>query len=178
MLPFRVIPAHHPRPAASPRYLCSLGVSALDPSSLLSFGLRRHSPLTAVFLPFPFSRLRTLSFSVSCKSCVCHSYENCRVCTNNSHSGTHCSPFSTRHCTQVLSFHTLAHSFAHTKITTLFFSSNSALFAQNNRGWGLPSLTFPPTIEDPDLVGTVNLLPRVTRRGSPVTSLAFLHPIR
>src|SRR5216684_3267429 len=28
-------------------------------------------------------------FSVSCKSCVCHSYENSRVCTNNSHSGTH-----------------------------------------------------------------------------------------
>jgi len=136
MLPFRVIPAHHPRPAASPRYLCSLGVSALDPSSLLSFGLRRHSPLTAVFLPFPFSRLRTLSFSVSCKSCVCHSYENCRVCTNNSHSGTHCSPFSTRHCTQVLSFHTLAHSFAHTKITTLFFSTDSALFAQNTAGGG------------------------------------------
>src|SRR5260370_2336553 len=38
---------------------------------------------------FVFKRLRTLSFSVSCKSCVCHSYENSRVCTNNSHSGTH-----------------------------------------------------------------------------------------
>src|SRR6266481_4923010 len=31
------------------------------------------------------SRLRTLSFSVSCNPCICHSYENCRVCTNNSH---------------------------------------------------------------------------------------------
>ena len=38
---------------------------------------------------FVFKRLPTLSFSVSCKSCVCHSYENSRVCTNNSHSGTH-----------------------------------------------------------------------------------------
>ena len=37
---------------------------------------------------FVFKRLRTLSFSVSRKSCVCHSYENCRVCTNNSHSGS------------------------------------------------------------------------------------------
>ena len=36
---------------------------------------------------FVFKRLRTLSFSVSCKSCVCP-FENCRVCTNNSHSGT------------------------------------------------------------------------------------------
>src|SRR5438552_4510317 len=30
----------------------------------------------------------TLSSSVSCNPCVCHSYENCRVCTNNSHSET------------------------------------------------------------------------------------------
>ncbi len=37
---------------------------------------------------FVFKTLRTLSFSVSRKSCVCHSYENGRVCTNNSHSGT------------------------------------------------------------------------------------------
>ena len=38
--------------------------------------------------PFQFKALRTLSFSVSCKSFACHSYEKCRVCTNNSHSGT------------------------------------------------------------------------------------------
>src|SRR2546425_2326822 len=37
---------------------------------------------------FVFKSLRTLSFSVSCKSCVCHSCENGRVCTYNSHSGT------------------------------------------------------------------------------------------
>jgi len=30
----------------------------------------------------------TLPSSVSRNSFVCHSYENCRVCTNNSHSGT------------------------------------------------------------------------------------------
>src|SRR5438876_2927237 len=30
----------------------------------------------------------TLSSSVSCKPGVCHSYENCRVCTNNSYSET------------------------------------------------------------------------------------------
>ncbi len=42
---------------------------------------------------FVSKRLRTLPSSVSRKSCVCHSYENCRVCTNNSHSGTmRCAP--------------------------------------------------------------------------------------
>src|SRR6266850_4057919 len=38
--------------------------------------------------PFSISCLRTLSFSLSCNPCICHSYENCRVCTNNSHSET------------------------------------------------------------------------------------------
>src|SRR5207247_8949217 len=37
---------------------------------------------------FVFKRLRTLSFSVSSKSFACHSYENSRVCTNNSQTGT------------------------------------------------------------------------------------------
>src|SRR6266699_1116775 len=45
---------------------------------------------------YVFNSLRTLSFSVSRKPCVCHSYENCRVCTNNSQSGTRYSPISTR----------------------------------------------------------------------------------
>src|SRR5713101_8321721 len=150
MLPFRVIPAHHPRPAASPRYLCSWRlprlprasrgscrrVSALDPSTLLSFGLSRHSPLIAVFLPFAFNRLRTLSFSVSRKSFPCHSYENCRVCTNNSHFGTCESPIIPHLNTQVLSFHTLAHSFAPDKKLSRLFSGDSALFDQNTGGWG------------------------------------------
>src|SRR6266850_3202398 len=49
------------------------------------------SPL---FSPFLFMRLHTLSFSVACKSFAClpavagHSYKNCRVYTNNSHSET------------------------------------------------------------------------------------------
>ena len=47
--------------------------------------LTRETPLIPVFV---FKTLRTLSFSVAGKSCVCHSYENGRVCTNNSHSGT------------------------------------------------------------------------------------------
>src|SRR5216683_379238 len=101
----------------------------------------------------------------------------------SSGSGARHSPFVARRNTQVLSFHTLAHSFALTKNSTLFFSSASALFAKNHPGGrrapakpaflsssGTPrsnaaqsSVTsfacfnFPPSIEGPDLVGTVNL---------------------
>jgi hypothetical protein len=41
--------------------------------SLLSPFIARRSPF---FSSFPFMRLHTLSFSVSRKSCICHSYEN------------------------------------------------------------------------------------------------------
>ncbi len=118
--------------------------------------ITRETPLIPLFV---FKSLRTLSFSVSCKSCVCHSYENCRVCTNNSHSGTlnyldrgairffrsaqsvrsasllFVSSLGTCHQTQVLYFHTLPNSFALVKNSTLLFSCNSELFAKNTRGW-------------------------------------------
>ena len=48
-------------------------------------------PMLLEFLdskPFLFTRLHTLPFSVSCKSFACHSYENYRMYTNNSHSGS------------------------------------------------------------------------------------------
>jgi len=85
--------------------------------------------------------LRTLPSSVSRKAFICHPYENCRVYTNNSHSRTRHSPLLTPHNTQVLSFHILANSFALAQDSTLLFSSNSELFAQNTRGWGTPSQT-------------------------------------
>jgi len=111
---------------------------------------------------FVFKRLRTLSFSVSSKSFACHSYENSRVCTNNSQSGTEhpirmrvlsersepkdlspsfasCATPATHHYTQVLSFHTLAHSFALScilrKINPFFFRRFRTLCAKHG-GWG------------------------------------------
>src|SRR5260370_35461384 len=51
-----------------------------------------------------------LPSSVSCKPFVCHSYENCRVCTNNSHSVTPHSALSP--IPKVLSFQILPHSLA------------------------------------------------------------------
>src|SRR5882672_10629291 len=43
------------------------------------------------------------------------------------------SSLATRHCTQVLSFHTVTNSFATTEISTLLFSNNSKFFCQNTR---------------------------------------------
>ena len=40
--------------------------------------------------------------------------------------------------TYPLSFHSVPHSFALTKTSTRLFSSDSALFAKNARGWGIP----------------------------------------
>src|SRR5229473_6707837 len=125
--------------------------------------ITRETPLIPVFV---FKRLHTLLFSVSYKSCVCHSYENCRVCTNNSHSGTlnyfdrgtirffrsaqsvrsaallFSLVLGTCHQTQVLYFHTLPNSFALVKNSTLLFSCNSELFAKNTRGGGTPPALF------------------------------------
>src|SRR5213592_559286 len=83
---------------------------------------------------FVFKRLRTLSFSVSSKSFACHSYENSRVCTNNSQTGTRHWPLISRYCTQALSFHILTHSFARLEMSTPLFSSTPALFAKNTGG--------------------------------------------
>jgi hypothetical protein len=76
--------------SASPRRCCPSGEPENSLSQTfqpLNLGTlkprpRRHrgeNPVTAsLFSPFTFIRLRTLSFSVSRKSCICHSYENNR----------------------------------------------------------------------------------------------------
>src|SRR6266581_6263429 len=48
--------------------------------------------------------------------------------------------------TYPLSFHSVAHSFALCKSTTLFFSIVSALFAKNHPGWGYGPLMGTSTI--------------------------------
>ena len=96
-----LVPADYKCPLAQ---LLSLHILANAPGvwgSALPF-LRFHfnfSPFSRLitcdsplFLPFLFRRLRTLPSSVSCKSFPCHSYENCRVYTNKSHSGTRSLP--------------------------------------------------------------------------------------
>src|SRR6266404_8092569 len=61
------------------------GVTLQFPIWELFTGHRAERPL---FSSLPFNGLRTLPSSVVCKPFACHSYENCRVCTNNSHSGS------------------------------------------------------------------------------------------
>src|SRR3989442_11683579 len=95
MLAWVVIYRRHHRQARKPgaTHLFHSGPINSLPSFLTS---SHHYLLTSCF---PY----LLPSSVSRKSCVCHSYENCRVCTNNSHSGTHqsrvqfypCPPFPT-----------------------------------------------------------------------------------
>src|SRR5437879_2126986 len=95
---------------------------------------------------FIFKRLRTLSFSVSSKSFACHSYENSRVCTNNSQTGTRYSPITT--VLKVFLFtlsRTLLRFLAFSEKSTPFFSGDSALFAQNMGGGDLPPV-FGPVI--------------------------------
>src|SRR5216683_5754619 len=86
-----VLAVTHSRLSGPPPRLCVLGElcvkippsrdshSCTSPKTSSNYGKRNS---------FKISGLRTLSFSVSSKSFACHSYENCRVCTNNSHSGT------------------------------------------------------------------------------------------
>src|SRR5712664_3085246 len=69
----------------------------------------------------------------------------------NSELATRHLPLPTRHFTQVLSFHILAHSFALIKISTLLFSSDSELFAQNTQGWGCCYSGAPPRKQIPRL---------------------------
>ncbi len=71
-----------------------------------SLTLRETLPHTKrICKPLVFYALRTLPSSVSRKSCTCHSYENCRVYTNNSHSGTPHHPLTAS--IRVVSFHAL-----------------------------------------------------------------------
>ena len=82
-------------------------VSPLESAFTQTAGCRTSSSIFASLLTIPrkkcickslvFYALRTLPSSVSCKSCICHSYENCRVYTNNSHSETHYPPLTTHH---------------------------------------------------------------------------------
>src|SRR5213593_613562 len=139
----------------------SVSLRVIQPLSCAE--IMRETPLIPFFV---FKSLRTLSFSVSRKSCVCHSYENCRgvyqqfpiwnaprpcrgtrpcrnpsilhfrlceLCVNSGFSSLATVQGSLSAFAYPLSFQILADSFALTQTSTLLFSSNSKLFAQNTR---------------------------------------------
>src|SRR5229473_5748531 len=66
--------------------LLTRSISTRLPQLLSYKQIALQSPQISFFVS---ERLCTLSFSVSCKSCVCHSCENWRMCTNNSRFGSH-----------------------------------------------------------------------------------------
>src|SRR5260370_32592421 len=61
--------------------LLTPSISARVPQLLSYKQIALESPQ---FLIFVFKRLHALSFFVFCKSCVCHSCENWRLCTDSS----------------------------------------------------------------------------------------------
>src|SRR5712691_11569809 len=89
---------------------------------------------------FVFKSLRTLSFSVSCKPCVCHSYANRRG--GYRQFPTWNESLATCNGIQVLYFQILPDSFALSQSSTLFFSCTSGLFAENTGGGGRAPVAF------------------------------------
>ena len=164
----------------------SVSLRVIQPLSCAE--IMRETPLIPFFV---FKSLRTLSFSVSRKSCVCHSYENCRgvyqqfpiwnaprpcrgtrpcrnpsilhfrlcelcvlrrLCVNSGLSSLATVHGSLSAFAYPLFFHILADSFALVKNSTLLFSSDSELFAQNTRGWG-EAARFQPAVFPLESVG-------------------------
>jgi len=151
-------------------------LSRLRPSDVQTCGrfrsklrTRRLSSVPPRLCGCPFHLPYALPSSVSCNLFVCHSYENCRVSPQQFPiwDSSSLSGFTSGH-NQVLSFHTLAHSFALIKNSTLFFSIASALFAKKPPGVGYPpghsSPRSPASGACPDSVGALSfcLLRRIT----------------
>ncbi len=75
--------------ARNPFRMCFYVNGRVSYTSASIFCFSPHSSAQkAICKSLVFFALRTLPSSVSCNSIICHSYENCRVYTNNSHSGT------------------------------------------------------------------------------------------
>ncbi len=99
MLPFRVFATLQLRSASSPPHLCALRALCVELPSFSDSHYNTSPKISAKSRQkncLKINALRTLSFSVSRKFFACHSYENNRVYTNNSHSGTRYSAFATQ----------------------------------------------------------------------------------
>jgi hypothetical protein len=173
-----MISSHHARRSAPFRHRDKIPV-AINPLDFCAFagGLREESALTNCDARNSF-RLRT--YEASCKCCKQKTYSiaksfRCNTYKKQRGGGASLlfphSPLNTRYFTQVLSFHTLANSFAFRKNSTLFFSCDSKLFRKNTRG-GVPH---PLTTSNAERQLQFFQSP-VTSHQSPVTS--FPRPYR
>jgi hypothetical protein len=111
MLSFRVIQAQHARRdlVSSPGPVCSCHPSSPNSHGIISFA-------------DPHLLNPVMSYRYK----------------NVSATGPQNSSLITRHCSQLLSYHNLAHYFASRKKSTPLFSAASALFVQNHPGWVPP----------------------------------------
>ena len=92
-----LVPAGCKRPLPQPLFFHILTNAPGVWGSTLPF-LKSYLNSTMILSPLPpqkafskslvFNSLRALPSSVPCNPFVCHSYQNCRVYTNNSHCGT------------------------------------------------------------------------------------------
>src|SRR5216684_5753362 len=130
---FRAFPAMAPRQAV----LLTPSISLRFIQGVSSAQITRETPQIPFFV---FKSLRTLAFSVSCKSCVCHSYANGRGVYQQFPTWNESLAACNR--IQVLSFHILPDSFALLQRSALLFSNTSVLFAENTRGGGRAPVTF------------------------------------
>jgi hypothetical protein len=97
MIAWVVIDRRHPRQSRKPSAIRPFPFSFLLHRRLNIWTLRSNLrgncgaqiPTLSGRSDAPFHLPYLLPSSVSRKAFACHSYENCRVCTNNSHSGTH-----------------------------------------------------------------------------------------
>src|SRR6266705_6458296 len=137
---------------------------SLRPLQALSYTqITRETPRIPFFV---FKSLRTLSFSVSCKSCVCHSYANRRG--GYRQFPTWNESLATCNGIQVLYFQILPDSFALSQSSTLFFSCTSGLFGQNTRGGGRALVAFlKKNLNSSRILRVINGLRRVSERWCP-----------
>ena len=135
-----------------------------------------------IFISSGIRYFHTLSFSVSRNPFVCHSYENCRVYINNSHSGTPHTPFANR--TSNLCGLTSVFSYScelfctRQKLNSLVFKRFRTLCTKHP-GWGEVHGTVPPIVKprmeprDRSLLATFPVL-RSARIQSLPTAILFL----
>src|SRR5713226_8478978 len=115
-----------------------------SPLSSPLFPLPHLSPL----LPYSYGHsYTTATHQPLCNQSLTHSFYRDGGRTPAGSPSRPRSLLTTHYPPQVLSFHTLAHSFAHfciffalTKNSTPLFSIVSALFAKNHPGWGTPQV--------------------------------------
>ena len=109
-----------------------------------------HAPQ---FSSFPFIYFRTLSFSVSCKSFVCHSYENCRVSLKqfpfwNSTLARPRTPFPMRNYLSLFFSYSCALFCTHQKCNSFVFKRFRTL-CQKHPGWGVAWITGDGAVNPP-----------------------------